>query len=187
MQFGGHKFIFLGIVWLGMTKFRKIYPKLKEEFLLEDCKQLLPKEDNGSRGRLPAFAYLANPYVPYQMEHPPKYEAKKGLVRGTLFPGLELPFMGMINEKELKDTPLHELQALAFAIQELALYLDTHRQDLEALELYRAYQELYHRGKETYENEFGPLTHMGEGAWDHYRWLEDPWPWDYEPRKDRRR
>ena len=60
------------------------------------------------------------------------------------------PFMGMVNNTEKSDTPMHELQALAFAIQELALYLDTHREDREALELYRAYQELYNKGVETY-------------------------------------
>ena len=48
-------------------------------------------------GRLPAMAPLANPYVPFQLENPPQYEAQKGLVRGTLFPGLDLPFMGMVN------------------------------------------------------------------------------------------
>ena len=89
-------------------------------------------------GRLPCCAPLANPYVPFQQEESPKYEARRGLIRGTLFPGLDLPFMGMVNNTEKSDTPMHELQALAFAIQELALYLDTHREDREALELYRA-------------------------------------------------
>ena len=37
-------------------------------------------------GRLPASAPLANPYVPFQLENPPKYEARKGLVRGTYSP-----------------------------------------------------------------------------------------------------
>ena len=80
-------------------------------------------------GRLPCCAPLANPYVPFQQEESPKYEARRGLIRGTLFPGLDLPFMGMVNNTEKSDTPMHELQALAFAIQELALYLDTHRED----------------------------------------------------------
>ncbi len=79
----------------------------------------------GGEGRLPAMAPLANPYVPFQKENPPKYEARKGIIRGTLFPGLELPFMGMVNKNELPVTPKTELQVLAFAIQELALYLDT--------------------------------------------------------------
>ena len=87
------------------------------------------KEEYCREGRLPAMAPLANPYVPFQLENPPQYEAQKGLVRGTLFPGLDLPFMGMVNLNELPETPSSQMQALAFAVQELALYLDTHRDD----------------------------------------------------------
>ena len=95
-------------------------------------------QDDHSKGmgRLPAMAPLANPYVPFQLENSPKYEAKKALVRGTRYPGLDLPFMGMVNQKERPETPTTELQALGFAVQELALYLDTHPEDKEALELY---------------------------------------------------
>lgn len=135
-------------------------------------------------GRLPASAPLANPYVPFQYENPPRYEAKKGIVRGTLFPGLDLPFMGKINEKELPVTPKTELQALAFAIQELALYLDTHRDDKEALELYRKYQELYHNGMMAYTKTHGPLNHGHPGNQDGYTWLDDPWPWEYCANKE---
>ena len=66
--------------------------------------------DNGMEGRLPAKAPLANPYVPFQLENPPKYEPRKALIRGTLFPGLDLPFKGMVNKNEKKATPLTELQ-----------------------------------------------------------------------------
>ena len=59
-----------------------------------------------SEGRLPARAPLANPYVPFQLENPPRYEASKALVRGTLFPGLDLPLLGMVNKNELPVTPL---------------------------------------------------------------------------------
>ena len=119
----------------------------------------MQKEKEQGLGRLPAMAPLANPYVPFQLENPPKYEARKGLVRGTLYPGLELPFMGMVNKNELPVTPMSELQALAFAIQELALYLDTHREDTEALELYRRYQEMYQNGRNEYVKSNGPLNH----------------------------
>ena len=132
----------------------------------------------GGEGRLPASAPLANPYVPFQLENPPVYEARKGLVRGTLFPGLDLPFMGMVNSKEKPVTPLTELQTLAFAIQDLALYLDTHREDKEALELYRSYQRVYAEGKMKFEKEYGPLNHTTESEGE-YRWLNDPWPWEY--------
>lgn len=137
----------------------------------------------GMDGRLPASAPLANPYVPFQLENPPKYEARKGLVRGTLFPGLDLPFMGMVNKNEKPVTPLTELQVMAFAIQELALYLDTHRDDQEALEIYRAYQKAYHDAAMEYSSRCGPLTHKHpvEGP---YNWLDDPWPWEYARNKE---
>jgi len=132
---------------------------------------------------MPAMAPLANPYVPFQLENPPKYEARKGLIRGTLFPGLDLPFMGMVNNKEKPVTPLSELQTLAFAIQELALYLDTHKEDQEALELYQAYQKMYHEGMMMYSKKYGPLNHRtpSEGP---YAWINDPWPWEYCANKE---
>lgn len=141
------------------------------------------KMESGAEGRLPAMAPLANPYVPFQLENPPKYEARKGLIRGTLFPGLDLPFMGMVNTKEKPNTPLVELQTMAFAIQELALYLDTHRDDKEALELYQTYQKLYHDGMMAYTKKCGPLNHKTptEGP---YKWLDDPWPWEYCANKE---
>ncbi len=140
-------------------------------------------QPNGAEGRLPAMAPLANPYVPFQLNNPPKYEAAKGLIRGTLFPGLDLPFMGMVNTKEKHASPLTDLQTMAFAIQELALYLDTHRDDQEALTLYQTYQKLYHEGMMAYTKKCGPLNHKTptDGP---YRWLDDPWPWEYCANKE---
>ena len=136
-----------------------------------------------SEGRLPASAPLANPYVPFQLENPSKYESRKALVRGTLFPGLDLPFMGMVNKNELPVTPLTELQTMAFVLQELALYLDTHRDDLEALEVYRSYQKMYQEGKHEYEKVCGPLTHLTPTEGE-YKWLNEPWPWEYAKNRE---
>ncbi len=140
------------------------------------------KRDCG-QGELPNPAPLANPYVPFQMENPSRYEPRKALIRGTAYPGLDLPFMGMINQKEKPITPMSELQVLAFMIQELALYLDTHRDDEEALELYRSYQEVYHKCMMQYSQDHAPLSHCipVEGP---YRWLNDPWPWEYARNKE---
>ena len=130
-------------------------------------------------GRLPPMAPLANPYVPFQLENPPVYEARKGLVRGTLYPGLDLPFQGKVNTRELNETPLTQLQVLNFAIQDLALYLDTHRDDQEALELYRSYQQMYRECREQYQKKYGPLNQQAVDDCQQYRWLDDPWPWEY--------
>ena len=140
--------------------------------------------DHGGEGKLPAMAPLANAYVPFQLENPPRYEPRKALVRGTLFSGLDLPFMGMVNKNEKPVTPMSELQTMAFAIQELALYLDTHRDDREAYELYCTMQKLYHDAKDAYEKECGPLTHHSRSSQGEYKWLDDPWPWEYAKNRE---
>lgn len=137
------------------------------------------KQTDCACGRLPDMAPLANPYVPFQLENPPKYEARRGLIRGTMYPGLDLPFQGRVNTKELNVTPLTELQALNFAMQDLQLYLDTHRDDQEALGALRAYQQMYRECREHYEQKYGPLNHQSEADCATFRWLDDPWPWEY--------
>ena len=132
----------------------------------------------GGYGRLPASAPLANPYVPFQLEDPPKYEPRTAIIRGTLFQGLDLPFMNMVNNKELPMTPLTELQTLGFVMHELALYLDTHRDDKEAFEVFQTFQKMYKKGREQYEKECRSLTHMSAMK-NGYSWLDDPWPWEY--------
>ena len=133
---------------------------------------------SGKEGRLPVSAPLANPYVPFQEEDAPRYEPRKALIRGTLYSGLDLPFMGMVNNTEKPATPMTELQTMSFALQELALYLDTHRDDKEALELYRNMQTMYAQCRMQYEKTYGPLTHMSPVG-EEYKWLSDPWPWEY--------
>lgn len=143
------------------------------------------KHDNhqGREGHLPTVAPLANAFVPFQEEKPPMYEARKGWIRGTLYPGLDLPFMGMVNKKEKNVTPMTEMQTLAFAITELGLYLDTHKEDQQALELYQTYQRLYHEGLKEYSGSCGPFNHRAPSTGP-YRWLDDPWPWEFCANKE---
>lgn len=136
------------------------------------------KQEQGGLGILPALAPLATPYVPFQKDQAPQYEAPVAFIKGTLFPGLDLPFMGMTNKQEKKMTPLTELQIMDFALHELALYLDTHMDDQEALALYRLYQQKNQEAREKYSKEFTPLTH-GIPTAGPYKWLNEPWPWEY--------
>lgn len=142
-----------------------------------------PRKNAGTEGKLPAAAPLANPYVPYQLGDPPMYEPQKGFIRGTMYPGLDLPFHGMVNNRLKAETPMNQIQTLAFALQELALYLDTHRDDREALELYRTYQQIYHKAMMEYNEHCRPLQH-GKPARGAYKWLDDPWPWEYAANKE---
>ena len=135
-------------------------------------------------GILPASAPLANPYVPFQKEQQPMYQSAKGLVRGTMFPGLDLPFMNMINQSELSNTMKHRLQALHFAISELGLYLDTHPTDQDALDLFNQYVEQYEEAMEQYERENGATVQFRSGTNGEYNWVKSPWPWEYAANKE---
>lgn len=72
-----------------------------------------------------------------------------------------------------------ELQALHFVLTELGLYLDTHKDDSEAFQLFRQYSKLAEEGRRRYEAAFGPLTQIAAAQHDRYTWLSSPWPWEY--------
>ncbi len=142
------------------------------------------RTNRGCCGILPAKAPLANPYVPDQPQGQEQYAAKTGLIRGTLFPCLDLPFLGMVNTEEKSDTLMHQLQALGFAVQELGLYLDTHGQDEEAAELFRQYSELYESGMAKYQSQAGPLFQKQAVQDGVYTWNHSPWPWEYQANEE---
>ena len=135
-----------------------------------------------NEGILPGkCANMVFPYIAKQCSNPPKYEDKlQALNRGTLFPGLDLPFFKEMKTRMSCDNrALCELMALSFAITELGLYLDTHKSDKEALQMYLSYVSLAKEGRKRYEEAYGPLRQAAvtEAGWT---WLNDPWPWEYE-------
>ena len=131
-------------------------------------------------GSLPgACASMVFPYVAMQGENPQRYNQKDALAIGTLFPGLHLPFFKETQQRmQCGNTALCELMALDFAIDELGLYLDTHREDKEALQLYTNYVTLAKEGRQRYEAAYGPLQQTAVTLSGGYTWLNDPWPWD---------
>ena len=139
-------------------------------------------------GTLPACAPLAAGYVPRQQSGEPRYQSGDALARGTLFPGLDMPWKNIPNENAgpLADTPLGELMALNFVVQELGLYLDTHHEDREALELYSEYVQLLKKGEATFAERYGPLEQTQVDLKNGYSWIRDPWPWELQacPRQE---
>lgn len=129
------------------------------------------------RGALPECAPLALAYVPMQQSAKPAYDAEDALKRGTLFPGLDLPFMNMVNTADLSGTPLGELMALQFVSHELQLYLDTHPNDKEAFTALKNALSLYREAKKRYVDRYGPLCPADLEYSQTFNWLADPWPW----------
>jgi len=139
---------------------------------------------NYKQGELPPCAPLAAGYVPFQSENPPKYAAPDALTHGTLFPGLDLPFMNVANKSNpYAGTPLGEVMALDFAVHELALYLDTHKDDRDAFEMLKTLLTLSGEGRRAYEKLYGPIDKRDLEHADKYTWLDDPWPWEYSERR----
>lgn len=134
-------------------------------------------------GSLPMCAPLATSWVPPQGMNPPMYEPEEALNRGTLFPGLDLPFRNMINKTNpCAGTPLGELMALTFMAKELQLYLDTHPDDTDAFKALRETLALKREGAERYVKLYGPLKLEDLEMSDKYDWLRGPWPWEYRER-----
>lgn len=73
---------------------------------------------------------------------------------------------------------LKEVMALKFSVYDLALYLDTHPFDQEALCLYKELHEQAENKKKEYEDKYGPLTMDNAATNCEWRWIENPWPWE---------
>ncbi|QNL45841.1 spore coat protein CotJB [Oscillibacter hominis] len=113
-----------------------------------------------------------------QCNNPERYDQNKALATGTLFPGLDLPFHAAVTSNLKVNTALAELMALDFAIDELGLYLTTHPQDQEVLDLYWSYIKLANEGRKKYQEMYGPLLQTDLTPEEGYAWLNNPWPWE---------
>ncbi len=73
---------------------------------------------------------------------------------------------------------LRRLQEADFVLVELTLYLDTHPDDLQAIEQFNQMAVVRRQIACEYENDYGPLLQYGHSfsryPWD---WKNTPWPW----------
>ncbi|MBQ8974611.1 MAG: spore coat protein CotJB [Oscillospiraceae bacterium] len=135
---------------------------------------------NYKSGDLPRCGVLSAAYIPWQQDNSPKYDNTEALTRGTLFPGLDLPFMNVANKNNpYAGTHLGDLMALDFVIRELNLYLDTHKEDNEAFNMLKSIIELSNQAHERYVKLHGPIMLKDLSESNEYNWLHDPWPWEF--------
>ena len=126
------------------------------------------KQRDYRTGSLPDRFPLATALTPMQDSADPAYESSEALSRGTLFPGLDLPFMNV-----------------DFVVHELGLYLDTHAEDDEAFALFQSFLAMQKEARRRIIEICGPMKKTDLIGADRYTWLLDPWPWDYSGRKER--
>ncbi len=77
-------------------------------------------------------------------------------------------------EKLMRKIQMHD-----FMLFEVALYLDTHKTDQEALRFYQKHKSEAEQLTAEYVSMFGPLKlgdSRNETSWE---WTDGPWPWEY--------
>jgi spore coat protein JB len=73
---------------------------------------------------------------------------------------------------------LEGLQQLDFALVELTLYLDTHPNDLHALQQFNQLAQQRQQAAYQFEMQYGPLMQYGHSySRFPWQWTESPWPW----------
>ncbi|MGE5705058.1 MAG: spore coat protein CotJB [Clostridia bacterium] len=73
---------------------------------------------------------------------------------------------------------LERLQAVDFVLCELNLYLDTHRDDAQALQQYNFNVQQRWQLAQEFESCYGPLMNLGHSySGFPWQWTEEPWPW----------
>lgn len=72
---------------------------------------------------------------------------------------------------------LNNIMKYQFATLETALYLDTHPNDLRALNQHNQYSHKLMELKREYELKYEPLTHYGKSQ-EYWKYINSPWPWE---------
>lgn len=78
-----------------------------------------------------------------------------------------------------QENMLHNIGVVGFVALEMALYLDTHPTDREAMEYFNHYMRLKNQMTQEYANKFGPLTlSVADNSSKEWKWALQPMPWE---------
>lgn len=109
------------------------------------------------------------------------FSSKEGFLRGNMFKDLYKPYKNLtfinIRPKNDREAKLFNVMQYAFAITDLNLYLDTHPEDKEALNVLKILINEDEKAKKEYIMSYGPLTVVDTEGND-YKWIDSPWPWE---------
>jgi len=88
--------------------------------------------------------------------------------------------MGVMGMERNRAILLNKISKAGFVLNELALYLDTHPTDMNAIRHYEFYQKKHEEFTREYENKYGLLTRKMTNNSDRWTWCDGPWPWEKE-------
>jgi len=75
---------------------------------------------------------------------------------------------------------LHFINEVSFAVNDIALYLDTHPDDMDALEYFQEHCKVRNQALKEYARLYGPLTinTADDSSSDCWQWSMQPFPWE---------
>lgn len=79
---------------------------------------------------------------------------------------------------------LRAVSALGFSMVDLHLFLNTHPDNADALNLYNQYRQKYLAAASEYESKYGPLTAMNGAVGNRWKWVDSPWPWEPDENRE---
>jgi len=70
------------------------------------------------------------------------------------------------------------INKVSFMAYDMALYLDTHPDDQQALAFFQKYEQMRRQALASYAAQFGPLTLDSVNNEEHWHWATQPQPWE---------
>ena len=103
------------------------------------------------------------------------YQRGYGTLKKLREMGMKDVGFGMtVQDKELL---MRQIMEAGFAMDDVALFLDTHPENQDALRYYKAVRDMRDQSMAAYERRFGPLryTDVTSMSWN---WVTEKWPWE---------
>lgn len=74
-----------------------------------------------------------------------------------------------------------KITELSFACLDLNLYLDSHPEDTNAINMHNNLSGKLNQAISSYEKKYGALTNFGtSNSKQPSSWIDEPWPWERE-------
>ena len=73
---------------------------------------------------------------------------------------------------------LMDISVLDFTTTDLREYLDTHPDDVDAMNYFNHYNMEREKALNLYASQYTPLVLSNTEACNHWNWVTDPWPWE---------
>ena len=73
---------------------------------------------------------------------------------------------------------LKEIFQVSFCVDDVILYLDTHPQDIDAMQFYHEHVNRRKAMLDEYAAQYGPLLIDDVTCQDRWTWTDEPFPWE---------